>query len=157
MSETYVVGVDPGESTGVFALRDGRRFAAYQGPPADALNVLRALLSEWRRADARVLVACERYVSSSRPGRTHQSVPQQVVGQVVALVESFGYEVVMQSPADAKRVAPNELLACLGLYVRRGEVNQRDANDVNDAARHAMLLLVTRFASVYEHLLNAQP
>jgi hypothetical protein len=138
-------------------LRDGYRFAVYQGPPAGALASLTRLLVLFRQEGARVVVGCERYVSSGMPGRTHQPVPQQVIGQVYALADSHGYEVVMQSPADAKRVAPNELLRRLGYYVSRRDVDRPDANDANDAARHAVLVLVTRFATVFEQLLSAQP
>lgn len=157
MTDTYVVGVDPGPSTGIFVARNGERFAAHQGDQVAMLGVLTRLLRRCAAEGATVVIGCERYVSSGGRARTHQSVPQQVIGQVIGLAESFGYHVTLQTPADAKRVAPNELLRRLGFHVSRADVNQRDANDVNDAARHAVLILVTRFATVFERLLNAQP
>lgn len=157
MTDVYVVGVDPGASTGIFVVRNGERFAAFQGTQSAALATLTSLLRRARRDDASLVVGCERYVSGTGGVRTYQSVPQQVIGQVVGLVQSFGYHTVLQAPADAKRVGSNELLRRLGFHVTRAEVNQRDANDVNDAARHAVLLLAGRYATVLERLLNAQP
>jgi len=155
--DVYVVGVDPGPSTGIFVLRNGARFAVYQGPHEGAISSLASLLATFKLAGAHVHLACERYVSSSEPGRTHQAVPQQVVGQVMALAVRFNFAIEIQTPADAKRAAPNALLRRLGFYVTRGDVDRPDANDANDAARHAVLLLMTCYASVFERLLSSQP
>jgi hypothetical protein len=157
VTDLYVIGVDPGPSTGIFVARNGFRFAVFQGEPVPALDSLTALFRTLYEDKERVHVACERYVSSSQPGRTHQPVPQQVIGAMTVLATNLGYPVTMQSPADAKRIAPNELLRHLGFYVMRNEVERPDANDVNDAARHAVLLLMTRYATVLEKRLNAQP
>lgn len=157
MSDLYVIGIDPGPSTGMFITRNGRKFGVYQGSPIIALESLALLLEELNGDGARVHVACERYVSSGQPNRTHQSVPQQVIGSVLTIVERHGFPVSIQNPSDAKRIAPNDLLRSLGFYVMRGDVECRDANDVNDAARHAVLLLMTNYATVLEARLNALP
>lgn len=157
MSDLYVIGIDPGPSTGMFITRNGRKFGVYQGAPTTALESLTMLLTELRQDDARVHVACERYVSSGQPNRTHQSVPQQVIGGVLTISERYGFPVKIQNPSDAKRIAPNELLRRLDFYVTRGDVACRDANDVNDAARHAVLLLMTNYATVLTARLNALP
>jgi len=155
---TYVIGVDPGVSTGVFVVRNGEKFFVYQGDQEGACAALARVLQRCAREDARVVIACERYLATGGGrARTHQSVPQQVIGRVIGIATSFGYHVTLQAPVDVKRIAPNELLRRLGFHVSRSEVNQRDANDVNDAARHAVLILVTQFATVFEQLLNAQP
>lgn len=155
MTYCLVVGVDPGESTGLFALRDGRRFAAYQGAPAGALAALRKLLAVARVDGADVLVACERYVDAGGgPGRRVATSPvaQRVVGQVQEVCTALKVEVVLQAPADAKAFAPTAFLREHGLYVTRHDVEQRDANDANDGARHAVLCLATRRARLFERL-----
>lgn len=157
-SNVYVIGVDPGPSTGVFVVRNGERYRVYQGDQGGALALITEVLRNCEREEARVVIGCERYQSGGGGrARTHQSVPQQVIGQVIGVAESFGYHVVLQTPADAKRVGSTELLHRLGFHVSRSEVNQRDANDVNDAARHAVLIIVTHFATMFERLLNASP
>lgn len=154
---TYVIGIDPGPSSGLVALRDGVLHTYYQGSPKNMILMLSATLCRAQRENESVVIACERYVSSGRPGRTHQVVPQQVIGQVELLATQYECELVMQSPGDAKRIAPNPMLRRLGLYRTPSDVVSHDANDVNDAARHAVLLLASRFVTVLERLLNAQP
>jgi hypothetical protein len=160
VTTTYVVGVDPGQSTGIFVLRDGARFAAYQGTATGALSALDALLAALRADPTRptVVIAVERFVTTGETARhTRQGAAQEVLGVVHRLAESFDCDVVLQTPADAKRIAPNALLRELGLLVTRDEVGQPDADDVNDAARHAVLCLARRFASIFDRLLQARP
>lgn len=154
---TYVVGVDPGSSSGLVALHDGVRCALYQGKPPGMLVMLESLLKRAQREDEHIVIACERFVLVGPTGHTHQPIAQQVIGQVHALADAYACDVVMQSPGDAKKMVTNDLLDRLGLFVRRADVNQRDANDANDASRHAVLLLGTRFATVLERLLSTQP
>lgn len=160
MSAVYVVGVDPGDSTGVVALRDGVKVLAVQGAHAVALLRLSAFLAQVRynEPNARVAIACERFVATSQRGaRTHQPLPQQVIGEVQLLARSYDCEFVLQSPADAKLLAPNSRLTQLDVYTTRVEVGRPDANDVNDAARHAVLYLARHHAALFDHLLGTRP
>lgn len=160
MSVVYVIGVDPGPSTGVLVTRNGVKIAALQGPHESVLVRLGALLATITTGSVNnvVTIACERFVATGQRGpRTHQPVPQRVIGQVEQLATSFSCDLVLQSPADAKRVAPTQLLRDLGLYVTRDEVGQPDANDVNDAARHAVLCLARQHAALFDHLLTSRP
>jgi hypothetical protein len=162
VTDWYVIGVDPGSSTGVFVLRNFwlGPFARWQEPHTEALTRLTSLLGQLQYTQpptTTFVIAAERFIGAGSHGpRTHQPVAQRVCGQLEALAAELSVELVWQSPADAKRFAPNERLRSLGLYTSRGEVNQPDANDVNDAARHALLLLARRFAAHFEDLLNAQ-
>lgn len=150
----YSIGVDPGLSMGLYVLRNTERFGFWQGTPMTTLQALDLLLVKLRDDDpgAKIIVACERYISTSRPGKTHQPIAQVVIGQVQLVVERHSIDIEWQAPADAKRFAPTTFLRKHGLYVTAREVNCRDANDVNDAARHAVLLLAKRFAAIFERL-----
>lgn len=148
----WVIGVDPGKSSGIFALRDGRRHLAYQGT-TDFFLVLEGLLQEAARELADVLVAMERFNQGSRR-HTHQADAQRAIGTVLALAARYGAPVVLQSPADAKAFMSNDRLRELDLWVVPAEVDAPDADDVRDAARHALLCLATHRAQTYVALVD---
>lgn len=151
---TFIIGVDPGRSTGVAVLREGARFAVFQGSPTAAVTSLSSLLAHLHRSHDEVLIACERYqVGPTAGARTAQSVTHEVIGTVRMLAEVNRYELIIQSPGDAKRLAPNPVLRRLGLYVTKHDVQRPDSHDANDAMRHALLALATRHPVTFERLL----
>lgn len=149
----WVVGVDPGLSFGLFALCDGRRFAARQASPKHQLGYLDELLAQAEIAGDDVLIAMERFAQGSRR-HTHQPDAQRSVGAVLELASRYGAPVVLQAPADAKAFAPNERLRELGMWTTARDVDAPDADDVRDAARHALLCLATHRAQTYVRLLD---
>lgn len=152
-----VIGVDPGKSTGIAELIDGRLVHIYQGPAADAVNVLEALLMEHSgHADRRVAVACERFVSGNQV-QSHQPEAQQTVGAVVRLAQQHGVELDLQAPSDAHAIGQNFLLQRLDLWPLPSQVGQDDADDVRMAVRHALLYLARHRASVFSALVNGAP
>lgn len=155
----YVIGVDPGTSTGVFALRldaDGvRPIHRYQGGPDPALDWIEKVLTHAAAHGETVHVACERYTVGPKTGLlTQQPVALHVIGRLKHLTGTFDVPLTMQSPGDAKKFAPNELLETLGFRVKPAEVGRRDANDVNDAARHAVLVLAKTWATLFDALVR---
>lgn len=151
----WVIGLDPGRSTGLFALRDGERVVAVQGEPGEVLRRLEDLLSgvDPDLAIDDALIAMERFVGgSSRHSR--QTDAQQVVGAVIDLAARYGVPVVFQNPADAKSFTTNDFLRKLDLWVTPSEVSAPDADDVRDAARHALLCLASHRAQTYCWLLE---
>jgi hypothetical protein len=157
-SDLYVFGVDPGDSTGIAVLRGVNLFACYQGDPEHALAWLPQLVDLLRSEGHRVAGAVERFVTGGRAtGYSAQPTAQRVVGAVETLCHERDVPLDFQSPAEAKRLAPNGLLRAAGLYVKPSQVGQRDANDVNDAVRHALLLTARRYASVFDRLLRSLP
>lgn len=151
----YVFGVDPGDSTGVAWIDvDRRELFPFQGEPKDALTYLELSLSRVGDDDV-VRGACERFVSM-RGGRAHSHQPtaQRVTGAVEALADRYAVSCTLQSPADAWAIAPNELLNKLGWFQHGARFNVPDANDVNMAIRHALLLLARVRTSEFEALVR---
>jgi len=156
--ERYVIGVDGGLSTGVAILRDVELFAVYQGPWESALEWLDDVATRLHTRGGDVVVVAERFRSGV--GSVRASA-QPHAGRVYAAAEDLarrlGVEFAGQGPAEAKRLAPNHVLRRVGLYLRGDQVGCPDANDVNDAIRHAILFLARRRASVFTRLLNSEP
>lgn len=149
----WVVGVDPGTSAGVFGLRNGLMAGAYQGPVQGALEYLEKLLGDAQLDGGDVLIAMERFVGGSTR-HSRQTDAQQVVGAVTDLAARYRVPLVFQSPADAKSFTTNDFLRKLELWVTPAEVGAPDADDVRDAARHALLCLATHRAQTYCRLLE---
>lgn len=151
---TYAIGVDPGVSTGLFVLR-GDGFVAHrqQGTPSQVLDDFALRFPFLCAGTTDVLVGCERYVQDQSNHKTAQPAPLQVIGVVAQLARLHQWDVKFQSPADAKALVSNNVLRELGLYTTAAQVEARDANDVNDAARHAVTVLAHHRASLFERLL----
>jgi hypothetical protein len=158
----WIAGLDPGESTGLLVLQltsagGVSTHTRYQGPPSEALQRLEAVVRSaalWRQD---VLIAGERFTVTDKTGkRTSQPTPLKVLGMAEQLsYEYANVEFTLQSPADAKKLVPNVRLREIGFYTSADLVGRPDANDVNDAARHALLGLMRRKASVFDALLLA--
>lgn len=152
---TFAVGIDPGDSTGLAIVRgDGFRLHYEQGPPSilDDFEVRFAFL---RSPGYDVLIACERFVVTANTARhSAQPIAQQVVGVVARLCRLNDWPLYMQSPFQVKKLVRNSLLADLGLLLRGQDVDQPDANDVNDAQRHALGVLAFHRASLFSNLIT---
>lgn len=153
----FVVGVDPGKSSAVAALDDrGRLVAVWQGPGTQVYDQLDRLLTQLVDVyHADVDVGCERYVERSQRGqvRTHQSDAQRVYGVVESVCTYHHCRLTPQAPAAVKTFAPNALLRRLGLYVSASDRGWADADDANDAVRHAVAVLGRYHATVLDHML----
>jgi hypothetical protein len=155
----YVVGVDPGRSTGVSIMHNHELCDRWQEAWQDAVQRLRSFITDKRATEpeAVIIIAVERFISTGHHGpRSHQPTALQAVGAVEGIAFDLDVELVWQSPADAKKLMSNARLRAWGLLATGRDVNQRDANDANDATRHALLLLARRFAVDFERLLNAE-
>lgn len=164
---TWIIGLDPGLSTGLFVVSVDSSGSGsgnpvhvqsrFQGAHEVALMKLEEVVryaATWRE---QVLIAGERYTTTDRTGkRSAQPLPQRVLGAAEQLTYSYtNAEFILQSPADAKKLAPNEFLRDAGFYSRGEDVGCRDANDVNDAARHVLLALARKRASVFDVIVSA--
>jgi hypothetical protein len=153
-----IIGVDPGDSMGIFALKlhekHAERMHFLQTDVSTAVNWLEETLYAANKSSEGALVACERYTVTPETGkRTQQPTALQAIGIVKILIERFSTRFVMMPPGDVKAFAPNEMLKRLGFYTTPKEVNLPDANDVNDAARHATLALARFKASIFDAML----
>jgi L-lactate utilization protein LutC len=148
-----IIGVDSGLSTGIAEIYGGRRGLVFQGPPADAINELTSRLEELEQEDHTVTVACELFRKTGRAAHTHQPEAEVTAVKAALVAEMHGARVVLQPPADAKRIASNALLQRSGLWTLPSEIGRKDANDVNDAMRHAVLAMSRYHASQFDSLL----
>lgn len=142
------IGVDPGLSAGLACLIDGVPVFAWQGPGDRLVAELIYLENDViKPLDCRRVAGLERYNQRPRqPGRlSAQGDAQELIGAVSQVCESvLNWEVILSAPGDVKKMFPNVRLVALGLRVTPGDVGRRDANDVNDAMRHA-LMIVARY------------
>jgi hypothetical protein len=148
-----VIGVDPGDSTGVGIIRDTELFYAYQGDPGEALTLTELTITRFNNDDDVVAVACERFVSMSRQARTHQPTAQRVAGALEHMARTHGCMFRYQGPADAHAIADNEKLKQLGMLQTPGTIGQLDASDANMAVRHALLYLSNTHARLFHDIL----
>lgn len=156
---TYALGVDPGASTGLCVLRgDGVRLHVQQGTPSQVLDDLTLRLPFLVQVGVDVLVGCERYQDpgGGAPGqrRTAQPAAQQAIGVVAQLARFHGWLFRLQAPADAKALVSSSMLRTLGLWATARDVERRDANDANDATRHALTVLAHHRASLFDRILT---
>lgn len=153
-TDVYVIGVDPGKSCGLATLCDARLVAIWQGPVGALPERLEQAISYARTlTDRPIVVACERFIKRPERGgnvRSAQPDAEQAIGAVKLIAEREDVRLLLQQPSSVKTFAPNSLLRQLGLYVSARNYGWPDADDANDAVRHALLCTATVYASVFE-------
>jgi hypothetical protein len=153
---TFAIGVDPGVSTGLCILRgDGFRVHVQQGTSSQVLDDFAVRFPFLCVGATDVLVGCERYVVTTETARrSAQPLPLQVIGVVAQLTRLHDWALHMQAPSDVKALVNNETLRRLHLWVTPRDVEQRDADDANDATRHALAVLAHHRASLFDNILT---
>jgi hypothetical protein len=150
-----IIGVDPGLSTGVAEIVDGRMVRIFQGPGGQAMDLLELILGEHSgHTDRRVSVACERFIQGSQ-AHSHQPEAQQIVGLVLRAGEKHDVTVDLQAPSDALAIGQGPLLQRAGLWPLPSDVQQADADDVRMAVRHAVLYMARHHASLFQRLVRS--
>lgn len=158
-----VIGVDPGRSCGLSVFYDTQLAFIWQGPRERVRTVVvnqlehasHVLRQSPHAGDGRVCIAVERYVQlRGHHGRTPQNDALEVIGVVSAAASVSNVEVTMQSPADARALAPDEVLRQLGVYATGGDVNCPDADDANMATRHALLHMAVKHNTLFSQLVS---
>jgi hypothetical protein len=131
-------------------------YVRYQGPPQGALLRLETCVREAAMWEEKVVIAGERFTVTDKTGkRSAQPTPLKVLGQAELLSYQYtNVEFTLQTPADAKKLADNARLRDLRLYSTARDVGCPDANDVNDAARHVLLALMRRKATIFDSMLR---
>lgn len=149
MSTVLVVGVDPGQTSGIVAVDYDAgvavRVTAVQAyGPGSVPTLVRALL---RRADSsRVLVATEGFVVSGRAARSATAAAgaatRELIGQLRAVAGDTAAATFVSWPAGiVKTWATDRRLDAAGLTDPT-----RGMHHARDAARHAI------YAAVHEHV-----
>lgn len=152
---TFAVGVDPGVSTGLSIVRgDGFRAHIQQGTPSQVLDDFSHRFPFLCVPSADVFVGCERFVVTDQTARNSaQPVPLQVIGIVAQLTRLHNWQFRLQSPSDVKRFVNNTVLRETRLWALPSDVEQHDANDANDATRHALTVLAFHRATMFDQIL----
>lgn len=156
-----IIGVDPGKSCGLAMLVDGDLSFTWQGTGDQAVTWLRSLIVQapiTYGSDVTLTVVCERYVERKGPNavKTNQTDALELIGAITNLCAEFDVPFILQNPADAKAIAPNERLRRLRLWVVPSQLigYPKDADDARDAIRHCVLRLATKHASIFSRLLR---
>lgn len=162
-----IFGVDPGLSLGLFGINVPpvplgathlplTRLVTYQGDATIGIDTLeRELLLAMKRGD-QLVVACERFTVMPNSGRmSQQTLPLEIIGQVEALAIKYEAKFILQAPGDAKKFCSNTQLRQFTLWTSGKDVGRKDANDVNDAARHVILALAKTRATAFDALLRS--
>lgn len=145
------VGVDPGDSLGLVVVDGFHRVLAYQGDWVPGMSAFSHVLDA--AAPEMIAVACERFVNApSRQRKTSQPTAQKIVGMVEFECAKRKIPLTLQMPAPAHAIAKNDFLRAIGFYTSAADVGQLDADDVNMAARHVVLLMATRHATLFSRL-----
>jgi len=140
---TYVVGVDPGRTTGIAALSfthgEVTNAQALQCSAGWAVGLVVHLLTGAR--PALILLAVERFVVARRAARSRDAaagaLTRQLIGALQTAGEAHGVLVLLRAAADVKPWATDERLRAAGLLeVCTGMSHARDA------ARHALFTAV---------------
>jgi hypothetical protein len=150
-----IIGVDPGDSTGVGIFKDTELWHVFQGEPGDALTLIELTIGRFHDGETKVAIACERFVSQGGRGRTHQPTAQRAGGVIEHMAEQHGVHFRWQGPADAWAIASNERLKLMGMLQTGESVKQPDAKDVNMAIRHALLYMSSTYARTFHAILRA--
>ena len=163
LSTPHVIGVDTGLSNGLACIRGNNLVAVWQGPPDQVRDQLTIMILSCLDGGGSLdigllpLIAAERFTNRPTQGqpRTTQGDAERVLGVVKDVAERHSCKLVLQQPSSVKKFAPNSLLYRLGMHVKGSDIGQADANDINDAIRHALTATATSYAVVFDDMLKA--
>lgn len=135
-----IVGVDPGNVTGIAVWRDPDFYDCSQHAPIDVTEVedstkVAAVIRQMLDGERPNLILVERFKQNAR--KTHQPAASEVTGAVRSLGDELHVRVVYQSPSPAKKLGTTELLKRLGWWTP-----SRDDHG-NSACRHVLLGMAT--------------
>lgn len=160
-----LLGVDPGQTTGLFAVDvtsgpvggwypNGHplflacELTPAQLPPEDVAAFVTRWLNRVAGSGCEVVIAVERYVITARTARlSQQPATLEVTGVVKHLAREAGVRVVEQLKSNAAKLASDDRLRQVGWHAR-GRRHE------NDAARHALFALASADAVLFERLLT---
>jgi hypothetical protein len=143
-----VVGVDPGETTGVFVLSDEGEVTSYELMFLEAVNVVETIARERALERRKVLIAVERFWISDRTLKagleTYWSI--EITGCMRWVAMRYAFPFKRYSQADTMAFLHNDGLRKLGWWYRGGD------GHANDAARVAGLALAATDPPRWKHL-----
>jgi hypothetical protein len=142
MPTKYILSVDPGKATGVALLvrvdkEEPTLSMSCEVQPEEFAEVVRNIIAEIGDDLSELQIVCEKFTINAQTVRNSQApFSLEQIGVLKQIMQDNGIDresVVWQTPADAKRMFPNEALKTLRYWHRGGE------GHANDAIRHALL------------------
>jgi hypothetical protein len=144
MSRTLVIGVDPGEVTGIVAVPylDGRQLTpmVLQCDHYNAVPLVESILrSGWHRpAESELVLVVEQFVVSTRAAKSGTAAAGRITRAMIAELGAFE-PVLTQTASQVKPWATDRRLAAAGLLSPTDKLPH-----ARDAARHALFASVRR-------------
>ena len=140
--DRYILSVDPGKATGVALLirtdsEEPVLSLSCEVQPEEFAKAVRDIFTSLNNDFSRLQVVCEKFTINAQTVRNSQApYSLEQIGVLKQIMQDYGVDresIVWQTPADAKRMFPNEALKTLEYWHRGGE------GHANDAIRHALL------------------
>lgn len=152
MATFEIVGVDPGEHTGLAYLRvedDRRSFRSEQCFRHRAVRKLEHHARNINYRGERLRVVCERFDIGRETLRApvDSNIAIRTIGAAEYVSATWGAEFELYGRADAKTLAGEELLRALGFW-------NPGRGHANDAARQVVMDLSRRFPHVLEEMVQ---
>ena len=140
MTAPFVIGVDPGGTTGIAVYTGRSDSELLQCTPGLVLPTVRTLLGVYEGAvRPGALLAVERFVVGTRAARSASArsgeIARELIGALADLGPTYGVRVVHRSASEVKPWATDKRLEAAGLLVR-------GMPHACDAARHALYAAV---------------
>lgn len=145
MSTKYILSVDPGKATGVAVVykvgtEEPVLSMSCEVQPEEFASEIRNVFTELGDDLSELQIVCEKFTINAQTIRNSQApFSLEQIGVLKQIMQDNGLDresIVWQTPADAKRMFPNEALKTLKYWHKGGE------GHANDAVRHALLRLV---------------
>ncbi len=141
-----ILAIDPGKMSGVAIWHPDRPYAitSYELTP---LNVVYLVLRNLERYEDCTVVT-EKFTISERTLKTALSLDAlDINGWLTLESQRQGFELVVQTPAQAKKFATDDKLKALGWFERTKD------GHANDAARHCLVYLINKRPAAREQLI----
>ena len=141
----HILSVDPGKATGIAFLswikgEEPELLRTYEVQPEQYAEVIRDLMNSFNMDFSTLEVVCEKFTINAQTVRNSQApYSLEQIGVLKQILQDFELDrekIVWQTPADAKRMFPNEALKTLEYWHKGGE------GHANDAIRHGLLRIV---------------
>jgi hypothetical protein len=141
----HILSVDPGKATGIAFLswtkgEEPELLRSCEVQPEQYAEVIRDLMHSFDMDFSTLEVVCEKFTINAQTVRNSQApYSLEQIGVLKQILQDFELDrekIVWQTPADAKRMFPNEALKTLEYWHKGGE------GHANDAIRHGLLRIV---------------
>ena len=137
-----LIGIDPGLVTGICSVTEfADEVTNIEHMEVDQVGLghyMEMLYGQWRKNGARPIVICESFIITPQTGKNTQAPwSLENIGIVRFFCSKAGIQLVFQTPAQAKRLASDEILKAAGMH------SPSKGGHQNDAARHVAYYLMT--------------